>query len=79
MFDSKNATLNSFGALLILLGLLGLAIPYFTTSSTKDVMQLGDMKVQTTESTSHAIPQELAGGALILGLVLLGIGLVRRG
>jgi len=78
MFGSKNAPLNSIGALLVLLGLLGLAIPYFTTSSTKDVMQVGDMKLQTTESTSHAIPQELAGGALILGVILLGIGLVRR-
>jgi hypothetical protein len=78
MFDSKNSALNSIGVLLVLLGVLGLAVPYFTTSSTKDVLQLGDMKLQATESTPHAIPQELAGGAIILGLVLLGIGVVRR-
>jgi hypothetical protein len=32
-----------FGALLALVGILGLAIPVFTTSQTKDIVSLGDV------------------------------------
>ena len=54
-----------FGALLALLGILGLAIPAFTTSQTKDIVKLGDIKVQTTEQSTHVIPQALSVGALV--------------
>jgi hypothetical protein len=69
--------LTIVGAILIVLGLLGFAIPYFTTEQTKDVAKLGDLKIQTTESTSHAIPPFLSGGALVLGVVLIGAGVYR--
>lgn len=69
--------LSIVGAILIVLGLLGFAIPYFTTEQTKDVAKLGDLKIQTTESTSHAIPPFLSGGALVLGVVLIGAGVYR--
>ena len=67
-----------FGAVLALLGVLGLAIPYFTTEQTKEVAKVGDLKLQTTESTTHFVPPMVAGGALVLGLVLIGSGLYRR-
>lgn len=67
-----------FGALLALLGILGLAIPFFTTSETKDVVKLGDLKIQNTERTTHVVPLSLSAGALVLGLVLLGAGLYQR-
>ena len=41
------------GAVLVALGLIGFAIPMFTTQETKDVARIGDVKLQTTESTSH--------------------------
>ena len=63
------------GAVLILLGLIGFAIPIFTTQQTKDVAKIGDLKLQTTERTSHVIPPILSGGALALGIVLVGAGL----
>lgn len=66
------------GAALILLGLLGLAIPMFTTEQTKDVAKIGDLKIQTTESTSHTVPPLVSGGAIVLGIVLVGVGLYRR-
>ena len=66
-----------FGALLALLGILGLAIPVFTTSQTKDVVKLGDLKIQNTEQSTHVIPQALSAGALVLGVVLIGAGLYR--
>jgi hypothetical protein len=66
------------GAILALLGLLGFAIPMFTTQQTKDVANIGDLKLQTTESTSHVVPPVLAGGALLLGVVLNGVGVAQK-
>jgi hypothetical protein len=70
--------LMAVGAVLVLLGVLGLAVPYFTTSETKDVARVGDLKLQATERTSHAIPPMAAGGVLVLGVVLLGAGFFRK-
>ncbi|MBF0268522.1 MAG: hypothetical protein HQL44_08015 [Alphaproteobacteria bacterium] len=70
--------LMAAGLVLAVLGVLGLAIPYFTTSETTEVAKLGDLKIETTESTSHSIPPAAAVGVLILGVVLLGGGFYRR-
>jgi hypothetical protein len=66
------------GAVLVLLGLLGFAIPIFTTQQTKEVAKIGSLKLQTTENTAHVIPSLLSGGALVLGIVLLGAGLYQK-
>ncbi len=66
------------GAVIALLGLLGLAIPVFSTSQTKDVAKIGDLKIQANEETSHVVPPMLAGGALVIGLVMLGAGYMRN-
>jgi hypothetical protein len=66
------------GAILVLFGLLAFAIPVFTTQQTKDVARIGDLKLQTTESKSYVIPPFLSGGALILGVVLIGASFYRK-
>ena len=66
------------GAALAVLGLIGLAIPVFTTQETKEVAKIGDLKLQTTENTSHVVPPLLSEGALALGIVLIGAGLYMR-
>ncbi len=66
------------GTLLALLGVVGLAIPVFTTHQMTDVAKVGDLKVQTQENTSHTVPPLVAGSALILGIVLIGGGFYRR-
>jgi len=66
------------GVVLGFLGVLGFAIPMFTTEQTKDVAKIGDLKLQTTESTSHIVPPMVAGGVLIVGLVLIGAGAMQR-
>ncbi len=66
------------GAVLALLGLIGFAIPTITTRETKEIAKIGDLKIQATEDKSIAIPPFLAGGALILGVVLIGAGLAGR-
>jgi hypothetical protein len=66
------------GAILILVGLIGFAIPMFTTQQTTDVARIGDVKIQATERTTHIIPPLVTGGALVLGVLLLGAGAFQR-
>ena len=66
------------GLVLIALGAIGLAFPIFTTSQSKDVANIGDLKIQTTQSMSYTIPPIASAGAVAVGLVLLGVGIVRR-
>jgi hypothetical protein len=66
------------GAVLVLIGLLTLAIPVFTTQHTEDVARIGDLKVQTTQRDSYVIPPYVSGGALILGIILMGAGFYQR-
>ena len=71
-------SMTTGGAILALLGLIGFAVPFFTAQQTKDVAHIGDLKLQTTETTTYAVPPYLAGGALVFGLVLIGAGLVQK-
>ena len=66
------------GAVLVALALIGFAIPIFTTQETKDVARIGDLKLQTTESTSHIVPPLLSGVVLVLGVILIGAGLYQK-
>jgi hypothetical protein len=66
------------GAILILIGLIGFAIPIFTTQQTTDVAKIGDLKIQATENTSHVVPPLVSGGALVLGVLLLGAGVLQK-
>ena len=78
MGRSQLTGLISGGALLVLLGLVGFAMPIFTTHQTTEVAKIGDLKLEATESKSYVIPPLLSGGALALGVVLIGAGIVRR-
>jgi uncharacterized membrane protein HdeD (DUF308 family) len=74
---SKN-TLVLVGAILAVLGVLAIAVPYFTTTETKDIAKIGDLKVQAKTEETHAIPPFVGPAALILGVVVLGAGLMQR-
>lgn len=67
-----------FGALLFLLGILGLAIPVFSTTKTEDVAKLGGLKVQAQENQTHVIPPMVSGAAILAGVVLVGAAVVTR-
>jgi hypothetical protein len=67
-----------FGALLVMLGVLGLSAPVFTTSQTKDVVKMGNMKIQTTEENQHVVPTAVSTVAFVLGAILVGVGLYQR-
>ncbi len=66
------------GAILALLGLIAIASPVFTTNETKNVVSVGDLKIQANEPTSHTIPPILSGALLIVGLVLVAGGLYQK-
>lgn len=66
------------GAFIALVGVLGLASPVFTTSQTRDVASLGDVKIQSTEQSRHVVPIAVSASGLVLGLVLIGVGVYTR-
>lgn len=66
------------GAALLLLGVLGFAVPYFTTQQTREVARIGDLKLQATETTGYSVPPLVAGAAIGVGVLLLGFGLSRK-
>jgi hypothetical protein len=78
MGRSSLTGLTIAGAVLVLLGLLAFAVPVFTTQETRDVARVGDLKLQTTENRSFVIPPLVSGGALVLGVILIGAGLYQR-
>jgi hypothetical protein len=65
-----------FGAIVALLGLIAFAVPYFTTEENHDVLKLGDLKVQAKTEETHTIPPIVSGGAILIGVLLIGAGLV---
>ena len=75
MADIPKNGLIMAGAIFAVLGLAGFAIPVITTQETKEVAKIGDLKIQATENKSYPIPPFLSGGALVLGIVLIGAGL----
>ena len=66
------------GAILVLLGIAGLAMPVFNTQQNQEVAHIGDLHVDAKETTTHVVPPLVSGGALALGIVLIVGGLYRR-
>ncbi len=77
MNTSSMSALTIAGAALVLLGLAAFAVPVFTTSQTTEVARIGDLKLSATETANHAVPPFLGAGALALGVLLIGTGLIR--
>jgi hypothetical protein len=74
----RTSALMIGGAVFLLIGLAGFAMPVFTTQQTRDVARIGDVKIQASEDRMHFIPPLVSGGALVIGTLLVGAGLYRR-
>ena len=64
------------GAAVALIGLIAFAIPSFSTEQTRNVVDLGDLKVQAKTQETHVVPPIVSEGAIVLGVLLIGAGLV---
>jgi drug/metabolite transporter (DMT)-like permease len=64
------------GAAIALLGLIAFALPSFNTEKTQDVVKFGDLKVQAKTEQPHVIPPILSEGAIVLGVLLIGAGVM---
>ena len=67
-----------FGIAIALLAIVGFVAPVFTTSQTKDIASIGDVKIQSTEQSTHVVPVGLSTIALAVGLVLIGVGVYTK-
>lgn len=74
----NSSTLIVIGTALVVLGLIGFAFPIFTTKETTELARLGELKLETTQTTTHVVPPLLIGGVLVAGVILLGAGLYRK-
>jgi hypothetical protein len=70
--------ITRLGGLLLLMGILGLAIPKFTTSQTTDLASVGDVTFQNKTISHHMVSQPLTIAALLLGVALIGAGAYAR-
>ena len=61
-----NRLLLLAGAIILLLGVAGVAVPYFTTEQTRNVANVGPLHVQATEQQSHVIPPLLSDTAVVV-------------
>jgi hypothetical protein len=70
--------LTIVGAVLVVLGAVGLAVPVFATDQTTEVANIGGLSIDAKERSFHSIPPLVSGGVLLLGIVLVGSGLYGR-
>jgi hypothetical protein len=67
------------GAIFLLLGIIGFAMPVFFTSETHDAVRIGDLfRIQVTEREPHRIPPLVSTAAVLLGIVLFALGTFRK-
>ena len=67
------------GAIFLLLGIIGFAVPVFFTSETHDAVRIGDLfRIQVTEREPHRIPPLVSTAAVVLGVVLVALGTFRK-
>jgi len=66
------------GAVLAIAGLIFIAMPVFTTHETKEVARIGELRLNATESKNYIVPPLASGGAILIGVVLIGAGVMRR-
>ena len=66
--------MKTFGIILIVLGLLGLALGSITFTQTEEVADIGPLEIQTEETKSFPIAPVASGAAVVAGIALLAVG-----
>ena len=66
------------GAVLVILGIVGLALGGISWTETESVAQIGGLQITNEEENSFAIPPLASAIALGVGLVMVVIGVGRK-
>ena len=67
-------SLTTIGVILIILGVLGFAIPRIVVTEERTVLDVGPIEVQAEQERSIPIPDVAAGVAVVAGLVMVVAG-----
>ena len=67
------------GVVLIALGLIGLLTGGVSYTKDKDTADLGPIDISVEEKERVAIPQAVSVGAIVAGVIVLLMGMRRRG
>ena len=70
-------TLTLIGIILIMLGTIGLIYGGITYTSRKDVVDIGDLKIQVDQKEHIPLSPIFGGAAVAVGVVLVLVGLRR--
>jgi len=70
-------TLTLIGIILIVLGTIGLIYGGITYTSRKDVVDIGDLKIQVDQKENIPLSPIFGGAAVAVGIVLVLVGLRR--
>ena len=66
----NTGALKSLGAVLVVLGMLGLMFGGIPYNRRETIAQIGDLKMQATEKRQLALPPVLNGLAILIGTAL---------
>lgn len=67
-----------FGALLIIAGIAVFAFQGYSYTKEEQVLKFGDLEVTAQRKEHVHLPPLLGGAAIVVGVVLVVIGVVRR-
>jgi C4-dicarboxylate transporter len=74
----KMKSISWLGVVIAVVAMLAMAMPVFTTSKTRDVASVGDVKLQSTQQFTHVVPIVLSASLLAFGLALIGAGVYTK-
>jgi hypothetical protein len=66
--------MKAIGAVLILLGFIGLVMGGFSYNKTETVAQIGDLKMKATEKKQIPVPPLVSGMAILVGAAIVFAG-----
>lgn len=66
--------MRAIGIILIVLGLLGFLLGGFSFTRSEEVLDIGDLEVETEQTETVNIPAIASGAAVAAGLVLVVAG-----
>ncbi len=71
--------MKGIGIILVILGLIGFALGGFSYTTEEEVLDLGELEVETEETQSVQIPPLASGAAVAVGLALIVAGSMKPG